>query len=1234
MGKKRKKRQSVYFVREMPDYFQIHEKIVKPRLGTMTDPDTKGKVNLYVNDVTFEIFRSGDTKVLVSYYDKENCEVVIKKIEELGVGKDWTFLEDVLTARDYKEALQEAKETVERLVEKLEKTEALTKGKYFMKLSRMIEDLVNKLNSMEEKFGYRAEIDDLRNRLDEVVKEVEVKRGISPAVSYATIVADYRAFLEQRLRKLIINKFGDKWLERVPSSVRGQVYAWKRKAINDGTATLETPEIEFLSFAGLADVFERCWNVLRKCYGDNPSGRYVKMLRELNPIRGVESHSREVILKNLVKFEYYGFELLCTEEDKQEFTKKVEYWRSRLPSEFKDVTKELAKLREELVKFWEKENVLKRLINEIGGELLEERLFSPASQEEIFDFYCGAPLSWKIIAADGDIKRDQEKEIIEKALGGSYNFQIICIVAEPGAGKTTVAWRVAYELFRQGRLCIHFYNDNPDLWYRLHQLYELIGHPFLILIDDIFRNREFVTALQNITKDDLPVTVLATSRSAEYQETRLKGFVKKIELKLSAKEKNALLKRLGKSYEELSPDIQSTYDETNLFLVLGMVLTKGKAFDEIIRDVIQKLFDWNKEYHDALSVAYEYVCFSHSYGLSIPEGLLSNLDKEGRFHGILEKERARGVFYEDTRLKYRARYIRTGAELIAVKALKLYSSAFSGRSADTLYREILEAANENEWEHRRYVAYLTRAILHEGDLKKMRGIIANNQKISYILHHATISELNIWKLIFNRLNLREESRRCAKRMLFRDPENTQDCQILVSELVGKELEGEAFSVMEKWLAQNPEDKVVFERYLALIREKGKSERLMRVIENTFTWLKKHPDDNKIRGIFLTLIRDRGFLETRHIKNALEDAENYLRRYGPYPLFPIYLTLVRKIKKAEINVKVDKKFVSDMGYQFINSCKWQDKIKQIADFAAWLCEIGSYGEAEEIYKKLIPISQTRGKIMSAYVYFGYGMLYLSQCFTLNLEESERLKKLNIAEEKFRNALENLKGHIARAFLGIVLWEQKRVEESQREFKHAEWWARYYRERISTLPDNLRDFAYLPGKLFYELGKFYLKFERYREARFWFRKAKEEEPDNFANWWRLASANIGLALAAEKRGRHLRARNLFSTALLQLKNALEKAPKPLQLPASIDIQAKIEECEKHLEKFKRSDQLLIRAFKSRGGSIISRSVDGRIILFDNRDPKSSFIKPGDVVKVRVVREDETYLIVRVIKKCSQN
>jgi tetratricopeptide (TPR) repeat protein/predicted MPP superfamily phosphohydrolase len=875
---------------------------------------------------------------------------------------------------------------------------------------------------------------------------------------------------------------------------------------------------------------------------------------------------------------------------------------------------------------------LQALIDEVNCNVLKAETFSPpAGEQEILDFYCGSPLRWKIIAADGDIRRRLETEVMNEAMQSLNDFRIVCVVAEPGAGKSTLAWRTAYELFRkpEENFIIHSDNSNPDLWHKLRQLARYIGRHFYVLIDDIFQEREFVKALEKFPKEDLPVTVLATARSSEFNAGGLdKRFIRRMDLRLSEEEKESLLDRLGKSYDTLDEDAQRDFRTTDLFLVLGMVLTKGESFDRIIRSVIKSLIKEDERCHDsscALSTAFKFVSFSYSHGVSIPEELLSNLYEDRRLEGILNREQVRGILYEDPRPGSETRFVRAGHQIIAEEAVKLFKTEFGPFSPRALYTNLLEATDENSSVQRSYIAHLTNAISAKAEegAGVLDGINMKNTKVIKLLNRSTISEFGLWRTIFTRLNQTEGAKKCSDEILSRSPMTTLDCQLLVSEHQNRN-NGKALPTMELWLKNNPDDGVILARYvhltkeigdkrqvndaiakaeewtpkhpedtavrqpyISLVKRKGSREqaedliektalwleehpqanqvyqtfielvrdrceqedRIERIIRDASSWLKDHEENTNVRRVHLSLVREKGFLRTEDIEHALRDAESWMLRHGPSPIFKDYVALVKKVRKSSLDIAVDLNLVKQLGHKSISSCDWKKDAEQIGDFAKWLSYEKFLEEAEEIYDKLL---STVGLYppTKKNVYFGYGMLFLGQGMNQESPQEERLRKLARAEEYYIETLKIWEGDMAGAYLAISLWGQKRFEEAKDEFRHVEWWAR-----------NGRDVDYTPGKLFFEIGKFYLEFGYYVEARNWFSKALAEERI-FANWWLLARSKIGIAADLKGRAKIKEARSLFAEALLELEDSLKNRPTPFQLPASRDIPNQIATCKKEI------------------------------------------------------------------------
>jgi tetratricopeptide (TPR) repeat protein/predicted MPP superfamily phosphohydrolase len=878
---------------------------------------------------------------------------------------------------------------------------------------------------------------------------------------------------------------------------------------------------------------------------------------------------------------------------------------------------------------------LQALIDKTNCKVLKEETFSsPSGEQEILDFYCGSPLRWEIIAANGDIRRSLEEEVMNEAMQCLDDFRIVCVVAEPGAGKSTLAWRTAYQLFRmpEGNFILHSDNNNPDFWHKLPQLARYIGRHFYVLIDDIFQEREFVKALEKLLeKDRLPVTVLATARSSEFNTGGLdKRFIRRMDLRLDQEEKDSLLKRLGKSYETLDEDAQRDFRTTDLFLVLGMVLTKGESFERIIRSMIESLIKEDERNHDsscALSFAFKFVGFSYSHGVSVPEKLLSNLHEERRLEGILDKKQVRGILYEDPRPGSKTRFVRAGHQIIAQEAVRLFKTEYGPFSPRVLYTNLLEATDENDQVQRSSIAHLTNAISVKGEEEAgvLDGVNIRNVKVLKLLNQATISELGLWRIIFKRLNQAEGTRKCSDEILLRSPLTTLDCQLLVSEHQSQNT-GKAFPAMNLWLKNNPDDGIILSRYvhltretgderqvedaiaraaewtprhpedtavrqayIALVNKKGTAEQREELIEKTALWLEEHPQANQIYQTFVELVRDRcekeqrikqtirdasswlkdhdentnvrtvylslvgmkGFLEAEDIEHALVDTQNWMRKHGPNPVFKDYLAhLVKRVTKGSTGITVDPNLVKDLGYKSISSYDWKKDAEAIDGFARWLSYEGFFEESENIYRKLV--LQNLYWRIKANVLFGYGMLFMSKAMNRPYERETYLGNLERAKTLFGEALDINGYHIeALAFLAISLREQGLFPEAAQAFKDAEGLSRKQTEMV----------GWTPGKLFFEIGKFYLEFGEYAEAKDWFAKALSEA-QIFPHWWGSARAKIGIATNLKRQAKIKEARSLFSEALLELENALKHRPALFQLPASRDIPDQIAVCRREI------------------------------------------------------------------------
>ena len=185
-----------------------------------------------------------------------------------------------------------------------------------------------------------------------------------------------------------------------------------------------------------------------------------------------------------------------------------------------------------------------------GIRIIDDKIFRhSASLEEIEQYYNGNTLTWSIVASDGIIERKAYKTLAEEWIPPSDVTNMICIVSEAGEGKSSLAWKFIYDLFQKQENLILQIKDhtNANVWYQLENFWiNNEEKPFVVLVDNVFRNEKVIEALQNMDQY-IPMTILATSRTNEYRDKRLPFKLKPILLdKTNYEEKKYILEELGK----------------------------------------------------------------------------------------------------------------------------------------------------------------------------------------------------------------------------------------------------------------------------------------------------------------------------------------------------------------------------------------------------------------------------------------------------------------------------------------------------------------------------------------------------------------------------------------------------------------------------------------------------------------------------------------------------------------
>ena len=483
--------------------------------------------------------------------------------------------------------------------------------------------------------------------------------------------------------------------------------------------------------------------------------------------------------------------------------------------------------------------------------LRNKELSRPAYAERVRKFYdMKATLDWDIIAADADVERDVQEDLIEELRQPFDSLRFYCITGGSGSGKSTLARRVAAELHRRHRAIVIRVSDTQDLnvWYRMDKICSIVRKPLYILADDLFHDDGVRRALEDLSPE-LHLTVLATSQTNEYRPDRLKGLVSEIHLDPpSLQEKEHVLRRLGKQISDMTQEQSRRFHAANEFAVLMVELTYGEGFPEIVEVSLNNL----KKLNEPVYSAYEFICFAHSCGIAIPTSVLERLDAMGRYHNLPKREGAKEmIFYDESRPDC----LRTVHQVRAEAARSIYESR---RPSGFVLRELVRVVDVNSLLERRFLAHLLRNLAYRKDKILQETLSDIEPKLAECRKHAgRISELVIWRTFYRALDRSDEAEQCVDAALTCEPVNSLDYNTLLGIYRERGCERDALPVLERWIQNNLEWGGAGPAYLGLLAKYGAEDDQRRAIEVIIDWLEKHPEDSYLRTAFLKFVENKG-----------------------------------------------------------------------------------------------------------------------------------------------------------------------------------------------------------------------------------------------------------------------------------------------------------------------------------------------------------------------------------------
>jgi Trypsin-like peptidase domain/RNA helicase len=481
-------------------------------------------------------------------------------------------------------------------------------------------------------------------------------------------------------------------------------------------------------------------------------------------------------------------------------------------------------------------------------QLVQFATVSPASESRSQRYYEGALLSWDVLAANADVSRDVHDELLSYMVNAADQTQVLCLYGKPGAGKSTLAWRLAIEasqLLRRPLLHLRN-NEESDIWYKLEDFLAQYEIPSVILVDDIFRDYQARQALTSLNTF-VPVLIIATSRSNEIPASLRLPFDPYLQEVTSPTpaEKTHVLQKLGRDEAMLSALERKRLKRANSWLNMMLELTTGKDLEKIVQDTVDRLQQQDIiVYH-----AYEYLCFSGQYDLEFPETLLDALDERGRFYKVEERRASQGLLT----LESDKGTVRIQHALIARQSLQAYQ-----RNPANIAQELINAVQTDQDDHRTFLVCLLSRLVSDQQETMVRNLFTQYaKKIDVILSFCSSGNLLRWARIYYLFHEVEKAIKLEQQALSRSPQTAMDFMahlILVNRLGSKEQIQQVIEETRKWLTTHPQDTSVRHTYLGLVMHHGSKKQLRQEIEATRTWLTSHPRNTYMRQRYRELLQ--------------------------------------------------------------------------------------------------------------------------------------------------------------------------------------------------------------------------------------------------------------------------------------------------------------------------------------------------------------------------------------------
>lgn len=526
--------------------------------------------------------------------------------------------------------------------------------------------------------------------------------------------------------------------------------------------------------------------------------------------------------------------------------------------------------------------------------LVDPNLVTPATENEIRQYYEGAPLDWKVIFGGGDVERDQRNALTTRYAQPAAKTRLVCVSGEPGSGKSTLAWRVAWDIaFASGQPLLHIRNNQSDEpWYAMETGLLEWGGSLVVLADDLFRYDETVRAIESLSPD-LPLLIIATSKNNELHKRPRVSF--DLDLvgvaKPSASEKQHVLDRFESTGIELQPEQRQRLLKANLWWLLMIEVTTGKRLEEIVEDLLGKLAGDDPVVYRAV----ELLCFFGQHDLQVPTSLVETVDSD--YYNISERRHANGVVFSGSEKNH----LRSLHPKFASQALKHYHTNPAKVSAS-----VIQALDPKDTAQQNFIINWLKVLLGSGQARNAHALLDTHAaRFAEMIDSSSIHNLySGWAAIFRAAGKPEEEMLCEVKARAKEPETAEDWIDVLKLQQSHQNRGADLPVLERcmgWYSRNIDKKAVLYAAVTFVETQNDEEISATMLREIDRLLNTYPHDLFIRIMQVKLAGKFGSidLKRRLVKTTLK----YLRENPSFwPSMSQYISFIGKYGSRDEDCK--------------------------------------------------------------------------------------------------------------------------------------------------------------------------------------------------------------------------------------------------------------------------------------------------------------------------------------------